>query len=179
MRNRAYVTVLGVALLGTIAVAQSVNYDYDRTANFSTFRTYAWTRGTALRDELNHKRVVSAIDSQLVSKGLLRVDAEREADVLVAYHANFDENVQITGFSSGYGLPRFGHVSGTATTQKVMSGTLIVDLIDAQTKSLVWRGSAERDLDPSAKPEKRDKNINKAAEKIFKHYPPTSHSRED
>jgi hypothetical protein len=100
------------------------------------------------------------------------VDGEREADVLVAYHANFDENVQITGFSSGYGLPRFGHVSGTATTQKVVSGTLIVDLMDARTRNVVWRGLAERDLDPSAKPEKRDKNINKAAEKIFKNYPP-------
>ena len=172
MRIRAYLTLVGVALLGAIAAAQSVNYDYDRAANFATFKTYAWTRGTVLRDELNHKRVVSAIDSQLVSKGLSRVDGEREADVLVAYHANFDENLQVTGFSSGYGLPRFGHVSGTATTQKVVSGTLMVDLMDARTRSLVWRGSAERDLDPSAKPEKRDKNINKAAEKIFKHYPP-------
>ena len=172
MRNRAYLTLLGVALLGTIAVAQSVNYDYDRAVNFSKFRTYAWVRGTVLKDDLNHKRVVSAIDSQLLSKGLSRVDGEREADMLVAYHANFDENLQVTGFSSGYGLPRFGHVSGTATTQKIVSGTLIVDLMDAQTKSIVWRGSAERELDPSAKPEKRDKNINKAAEKIFKQYPP-------
>ena len=172
MGSRAFVTALGIAMLGTIAVAQSVNYDYDRAVNFSKFRTYAWIRGTVLQDDLNHARVVRAIDSQLVSKGLSRVDGEREADVLVSYHANFDENLQITGFSSGYGLPRFGHVSGTATTQKVVSGTLIVDLMDARTRNVVWRGRAERDLDPSAKPEKRDKNINKAAEKIFKHYPP-------
>lgn len=174
MRIRAYLTVIGVALLGTIAVAQSVTYDYDRAVNFSKFRTYAWVRGTVLQDELNHARVVRAIDTQLESKGLFRVDGEREADVLVAYHANFDENVQITGFSSGYGLPRFGSVSGTATAHKVVSGTLIVDVMDARTRSIVWRGLAERDLDPSAKPEKRDKNINKAAEKIFKHYPPTT-----
>ena len=172
MRIRAYMTAIGVALLGTIAVAQSVNYDYDRAVNFANFRTYAWVHGTALRDELNHKRVVTAIDSQLVSKGLFRVDGEREADMLVAYHANFDENVQITGFSSGFGPPRFGNVSGTATTQKVVSGTLIVDLMDARTRNVVWRGSAARDLDPSAKPEKRDKNITKAAEKLFKNYPP-------
>jgi hypothetical protein len=174
MRIRAYMTVIGVALLGTIAVAQSVNYDYDRAANFSKFRTYAWIRGTVLQDDLNHARVVRAIDAQLASKGLSRVDGEREADVLVAYHANFDENVQITGFSTGYGLPRFGHASGTATAQKIVSGTLIVDLMDAKTRNVVWRGSAERDLDPSAKPDKRDKNINKATEKIFKNYPPKS-----
>ncbi len=174
MHIRAYITVIGVALLGTIAVAQSVNYDYDRSANFSKYRTYAWTRGTVLPDELNHKRVVSAIDSQLEAKGLFRVNEEREADVLVAYHANFDESVQINGFSTSYGLPRFGGVSGTATAQKVVNGTLVVDLMDARTRSIVWRGSAERDLDPSAKPETRDKNINKAAEKIFKHYPPAT-----
>jgi len=118
--------------------------------------------------------VVRAIDTQLESKGLFKVNGEGEADVLVAYHANFDENLQITGFSSGFGPPRFGNVSGMATTQKVVSGTLIVDLMDARTRNIVWRGLAERDLDPSAKPEKRDKNINKAAEKIFKHYPPQS-----
>lgn len=174
MRIRAYLTVIGVALLGTIAVAQSVTYDYDRAVNFSKFRTYAWVRGTVLQDELNHARVVRAIDTQLESKGLFRVDSEREADVLVAYHGNFDENVQITGFSNGYGLPRFRSVSGTATAHKVVSGTLIVDLMDARTRSIVWRGLAERDLDPSAKPEKRDKNISKATEKIFKHYPPTA-----
>jgi hypothetical protein len=165
-------TAIGVALLGTMVVAQNVNYDYDRAVNFSKFRTYAWTGGTVLQDELNHTRVVRAIDTQLVSKGLFRVDDEREADVLVAYHADFDENVRITGFSTGFGPPRFGNVSGTATTQKVVSGTLIVDLMDARTRNVVWRGLAERDLDPSARPEKRDKNINTAAEKLFKHYPP-------
>ena len=174
MRIRAYMTATGVALLGTIAVAQSVSYDYDRAVNFSKFRTYAWVGGTVLHDELNHARVVRAIDTQLESKGLFKVDGEREADVLVAYHANFDENLQITGFAGGFGPPRFGNVSGTATTQKVVSGTLIVDLMDARTQKVVWRGLAARDLDPSAKPEKRDKNINKAAEKIFKHYPPQS-----
>ena len=172
MSIRSFLTALGVALLGTMAAAQSVNYDYDRAANFSTFKTYAWVRGTVLQDELNHKRVVAAIDSQLVSKGLRRVDGEGEADVLVAYHANFDENVRINGFSNGVGLPRFGNVSGTATTEKIVSGTLVVDVMDARTRSVVWRGVAGGDVDPSAKPEKREKNISKAAEKMFKHYPP-------
>jgi hypothetical protein len=172
MRIAICATVLGFAMLGTIAVAQSVNYDYDRSADFSKFKTYAWVRGTNLNDELNHKRVVGAIDAQLVSKGLSRVESQSHADVLVAYHANFDDNLQINGFSSGFGGPRFGNFSGTATTQRIVTGTLVVDMMDARTRAIVWRGFAEHDVNPGAKPEKRDKNITKATEKIFKNYPP-------
>jgi hypothetical protein len=163
---------MAVAMLGTIVAAQSVSYDYDRSANFSKFRTYAWARGTELGDELNHKRVVLAIDAQLAAKGMSRVEGEQNPDVLVAYHVGFDENLQINGFRTGFGGPRFGNVSGTATTKKIVSGTLVVDMMDAKTRNIVWRGFAERDLNPTAKPEKRDKNIAKATAKIFKNYPP-------
>ncbi len=170
MRTALVATSLGIAMLGTIAVAQSVNYDYDRSADFTRFKTYTWVRGTELNDELNHKRVVRAIDAQLAAKGLSQV--ERNGDVLVAYHANFDENLQINGHSSGFGGPRLGNVSGMATTQRVVTGKLVVELMDAGSRAMVWRGFAEHDLDPGAKPEKREKNITKAAEKIFKNYPP-------
>jgi hypothetical protein len=50
-------------LFGTLALAQSVTYDCDRTATFSSYGTYAWTRGTELTDELNHAHVVRAIDA--------------------------------------------------------------------------------------------------------------------
>lgn len=49
-----FATSLGVALLGTMALAQRVSYDYDRAVDFARFRTYAWVRGTNLNDELNH-----------------------------------------------------------------------------------------------------------------------------
>ena len=172
MRIALSAAALGIAMLGTVVAAQSVNYDYDRSADFWRFKTYTWVRGTELKDELNHKRIVSAIDAQLAAKGLSRVEGQEGADVLVAYHANFDENLQINGHSSGFGGPRFGNLSGTATTQRIVTGTLVVDMMDARTRAMVWRGSAERDLNPGAKPEKRDKNITKAAEKIFKNYPP-------
>ena len=54
-----------------------------------------------------------------------------------------------------------------------MVGTLAIDMIDAQTRNIVWRGVASRELDARASPEK-EKGINKAAEKIFKNYPPAS-----
>ena len=173
MRIATFITAVGLMLFGASALAQNVNYDFDKSANFSRFKTYAWVRGTELGDELNHERVVRAVEAQLALKGLTRVGAGAEPDVLVAYHANFGKNLQINGFSSGWAGPRFGgYRSGTATTQEIVTGTLVVDMIDARTKSIVWRGTATDDLNPGAKPEKREKNIHKAAEKMFKNYPP-------
>ena len=74
MRIATFATCVWLILLGTMALAQSVTYDYDRAASFSNYKTYAWTRGTELTDELNHVRVVRAIDGALVAKGLARVE---------------------------------------------------------------------------------------------------------
>jgi Domain of unknown function (DUF4136) len=106
MRIATYLTSVCLTLVGTMALAQSVTYDYDRAANFSKYRTYAWTRGTELTDELNHARVVRAIDAALVGKGLLRVETSATPDVLVAYHASFDKNLEITGSTQGWGALR-------------------------------------------------------------------------
>ena len=171
-----WTTLVGTALLATLAStasAQDISYDYDKSADFSRFKTYAWVPGHNLPDELNNQRIVSAIDRQLAAKGLRRVDANASPDVLVAYHALFDKDVEIRGFSSGWAGYRFGaHRSGTARVEEVVVGTLAVDVIDARTRTIVWRGMATKDVDVKADPEKRDKNINKAAEKLFKHYPP-------
>ena len=173
MRSATFAAAAILALLGTVISAQSVTYDFDRAANFSKFRTYAWTRGTVLPDELNHARVVRAIENQLAAKGFTRVEAKANSDLLVAYHASFDRNLRIDGYASGWGGPRFGGLrSGTATTREILTGTLVIDMLDASTEKIVWRGLASADLDTSAKPEKREKNINKAADKLFKNYPP-------
>lgn len=46
--------------------------------------------------------------------------------------------------------------------------------MDAKTGSIVWRGVASKEIDTKASPEKRDKNLRKAAEKLLKSYPPAT-----
>ena len=70
----------------------------------------------------------------------------------------------------GLGPDRFG----SATVQKVLVGALVVDIIDARARRLVWRGFASGDVNPGDKPEQRDKKLAKAAEKMFRNYPPKS-----
>ena len=173
MRFAMFATAASLTLLGTIALAQEVTYDFDKATNFSRFKSYAWVRGTVLNDEFNHSRIVNAVNAQLASKGLTKVETSANPDVLVAYHASFDRDLEITGFSSGWGGYRFpGNRSGSARTAEILIGTLAVDIVDATTRTIVWRGLATKEVDVKADPEKREKNINRAAEKLFRNYPP-------
>jgi hypothetical protein len=173
MRHATFVTSLGLVLLGSLALAASVTYDYDRTATFSNYRTYAWTRGDELTDELNHTRVVRAIDAALAAKGLARVEPAFNPDARVAYHASFDRNLEIFGSAQALGpLGLGGDRFGSARVQPVVVGTLVVDIPDARTGAVVWRSLASSDIRPTDKPESRDKKIAKATEKMFKNYPP-------
>lgn len=173
MRIATFVTTVCLTLLSTVAFAQSVTFDFDKGTDFSRFRTYAWVRGTNVPDALNHGRIVAAVNTQLALKGMRQVDADENPDLLVAYHATFDRDLQISGFSTGWGGFRFpGNQSGVARTEEILTGTLIVDIVSARTRTIVWRGVATKDIDVNAKPDKRDKNITRTAEKLFKHYPP-------
>ena len=162
-----------ISPMARVSAQSSVTYDFDRSANFASFKTYAWVKGTEVSDRLNHERVVSAVDAQLAQRGLTKAASVEAADVLVAYHASFDKNLRINGFSSGWGGYRFGGMrTGTATTEEILVGTLIVDLVQANTKTIVWRGMATKEIDTKASPEKRETNINHAVAKLFKNYPP-------
>ena len=173
MRTAVLAGLVTLALAGSKAAAQDVTYDYDKTADFGRVKTYAWTRSTGLNDELNHRRIVAAVDAQLTSKGLIQVAPGATPDVLVSYHAHFDTSLEVIGNSSGTG--RFGlggFRSGTARVDEVLNGSLGLDIIDARSGSIIWRSVASKAVDVHADPEKRDKNIAKVAEKLLKNYPP-------
>lgn len=173
MRTRTMLFTAVLAFVAGSAAAQSVTYDFDSATNFSGLKTYAWVRGTPGTDELNHKRIVAAVDSQLAAKGYTRVDSAASPDVFVAYHASFNKNLEINGFSSGWAGYRFSpHRVGYARVDQILIGTLVVDLVDAKTRTIVWRGAATKEIDTKASPEKRERNIYKAVEKLFRNYPP-------
>src|SRR5215470_18339233 len=171
MRRMTFV-IAGLMLLTTIALATDTTYDFDRTVNFSKYKTYAWTARTSVGDQLNDKRIVNAIDAQLASKGLKNVAATANPDMLVAYHASFDKEIEINATSTGRGPLRLGIGTGSARATQVVVGTLVLDIMDPATKIVIWRGTASRELDPKASPDKRDKNINRAAGKLRENYPP-------
>ena len=171
MKTATVARIAAFAMLSATVLAESVTTDYDRSANFASFKTYAWTRGTDVPDQLNHKRIVHSIDAQLAQKGMRIVEASATPDVLIAYHVRLDRDLQIEG--SGWGGYRWGgNRSGSARAAEITVGTIVVDMVDAHTKTIVWRGTTSKDLDGGASAEKRDRNARKAMEKLFKNYPP-------
>jgi hypothetical protein len=64
-----------------------------------------------------------------------------------------------------------GGLGTTTTVNTYQVGTLVVDLFDAHTKKLIWRGSSADTL--SDKSEKNIKNLDKGVQKMFDHFPPS------
>jgi hypothetical protein len=171
MRIAMVVGLAGV-IVATSAAAQDVTWDYAKGTDFTRLKTYAWTAGHPLTDPMNHQRIVSAVEAQLTAKGFSKVDTAEHPDALVAYHANFAKNFALDEFGSGWGSPPFGGTwTKRARLEEIMVGSLVVDIVDAKSGNIVWRGAASKDIDVHAKPATRDKQVNKAVEKLFRHYP--------
>ena len=165
-------TLIGTTglLLTTTALAQDVTYDFARETDFTAFETYAWAMGNPIIDELIHQRIVHAVDAQLASKGLRQVEENASPDVLVSYYASVSQALEVGGRDRGGYSPAKWSSAGI---EQVMVGMLVVDIARPRTKEIVWRGVATKDLDLKASPEKRDENMNRVAQKLFQHYPPT------
>lgn len=170
MRIITVLCTAGLMLLARGAAAQDVNYDYDRHANFAAYRTYAWVGGTTLpADDLNHARIVAAVDSQLGMKGLAQEDSTENPDVQVFYQVGLREDLEFNGYDTRSAVPDGG--PSWARAKPVPVGTLLVGMIEARSHSMVWRAAATKDLDLGQSPERWERNLNKAVEKMFKHYP--------
>lgn len=173
-----------LVFLGVAAFAQQVQFDYDRSANFSAYKTYQWIdyQRVAVGDQLLDQDIKRAVDEQLAGKGLRRV--ESGDDLLVGYQASISQEKQIDGFGSGFGGwggwggPWGGGLSDIhATTSTIDIGKLGVGLFDPAKKQLVWRGSASKALDIKKDPNKNYSNLEKAMAKLFKNYPPGAGKR--
>jgi Domain of unknown function (DUF4136) len=172
-------------LLGGVSTirSQDVRYDYDKDKDFSKYKTYKWVsiKGADQPDELTAKRITAAVDAELASKGLTKTDGET-VDLCIAVQTAIGTEKQFTSYNTGWGYgPGWGggwygggmNSSTTyASTSTVYVGQLDISMYDPATKQLVWRGVATKTLDPKAKPEKKDKNITKAVQKLLKNFPP-------
>ena len=169
---------LAIVALPLIAAAQQTTYDFDKTAPFATYKTYALKDGTPVGDPLIDKRIVAAIETQMMAKGFVKNDTN--PNVFVIYHMAFDKEKDISSYSTGpmYGAYGYGWGGGWGSTttdvrvREILLGTLAIDMVDAGKKAVVWRGLGTKEVDTKAKPERRDQNINNAVQKIFRNYPP-------
>lgn len=150
----------------------SVNYDYNPTADFSSLKTYNWIPipTAANIDRINVDRMRNAVNTQLEAKGLeMKSD---NPDFLIATHIAKKEKIDIESWGYNYGYYSPGG-SGVSTFY-YEEGTIILDFVDPKTKDVLWRGTAKGEVDDAATPEKKEKRINEAIQKMLENFPPPS-----
>ena len=180
--SRRLVFAAAFVLMAAVASAQDVSYNFDQKADFTKFKTYKWmtAKDAEQPDALVAKQITDALDKQLATKGLTKTDGAT-ADLYVVYQAGVSKEKEVTSFTSGYAMGPgwggryyggYGGGTTTATSATIYIGALAIDMYDAATKTLVWRGLASKQLDMKASPEKRQKNLDKGMAKLLKNYPP-------
>jgi hypothetical protein len=177
MRMRTFAVAAGLALFGVTVSAQDVKTDFDKAANFGAIKTFALKLGTSWGNQIGEKRVMAEVEQEIISKGWAKAD-EAKADAIVVVHGasqvKKDLNTFYSGGYGGWGYRGWG--GGMSSSQTTVSeytvGTLIVDIFDAKTKQLMFRGTATDEI--SDKAEKNVKKVEKATTKMFKDFPPGS-----
>lgn len=186
-RMRQITTSMGLLLAVAGCAGQPVTTDYSPATSFSQFKTFALVSppDSAAAQQLLDQRVQNAVTAQLTDKGLTQTDRQ-SADLYVGYGIVDKTHKQVYTYRDGWGWGspwgwryyRWGVAWPTAIQRRVETytdGTVVVNLIDAKTKKVVWDGEVADVVSlPVGKPVSATKEIDTAVAKLFAKYPPRS-----
>jgi hypothetical protein len=176
MTKHLLIALVFLALGASGTAGQGVAVKYDKETDFGRYKTYKWVpveSGQKL-DELTSEQLVGTFEVQLAKKGLTKSTTDK-ADLFIAYQIakEGDKHLNQSSLGASYGAPA-GGASGTGgiATTTVHTGQLVLDMYDAEKKQLIWRGVVEDAIDANAKPDKKQKHMDKGVEKLLKDFPP-------
>ena len=170
--------------------SKNISIDYDPEISFASLKTYHWVPGTPKKtgnikldsNSLYHSRIKKEIDNWLGSRGYSKKE-QSQTDFLVTYYVMVEKRTELLSINDYYGYPGYwgyGHYgyygfSGGYNRQYLYEfdyGTLIIDIVNSETKKLMWRGSIAQQVYEGQKPEKRIARIAKAVNGILRNFPP-------
>lgn len=161
------------------AAAQGAAYEFDKSADFSKYKTYRWVTlpGTEQLDELTSGQLTGTLEVELEKKGLKKSQSG-QADLEIGYEVSKAGAKQLKNYDIGASYRSVGAVNATGgvNSTTIHSGELILVLYDATKNQLVWRGIVTDPIEADAKPDKKQKHMTKAIEKLLKNYPPQKKS---
>ena len=175
-------------------VSVRVISDYDRQASFNDYKTYAYYKtgiDRAQISDLDKKRILKAIDTEMAAKGFVK---SRQPDLLVSIFTKEREQVDVYNNNFGWGWgwggfgpwglgwggfgpwgwgPGWGWGGGFGPDVSTRTeGSLYIDLIDTQSKELVWQGRGVGTLNNIDNIDKKEQRIRKFVSEILAAYPP-------
>jgi hypothetical protein len=169
MKTKVALSVMLLCLASTLAIGQQVSVNYIQSQSFSAYHTYAWGADNAnqVQNSILAQVAIQNIDSALQAKGWSKVEASQNPDVLVTASGGLKQQTSY----SAWGMRGIGGGMGGITPEQNVIGTLIVDIYDAKTQSLIWRGIGQNTLDNNGN--KNQQMVQKAVAKMFKQWPKT------
>ena len=188
--------LLGTALILQACSGLPVSQDYDTSYDFSTVNSFAWLPPRVPResmssepfDELTHRRFMAAIADNLSQRGVAQADPDN-ASVLISYHLSSEDKIKVDSFGSWYSqfgyypcyhcgfYPGFAYHhfhDNDLWVREYTEDQVIIDMVDPQTKRLIWRGSVERSQPSMATPQERDAYVSETVNAILAKFPPAS-----
>jgi hypothetical protein len=154
-------------MASAVALGQTVSVNYNKSQDFSQYHTYTWASNNAnqIQNSILAQQAQSDINTAMQGKGLQMVQESQNPDLILLASGGMQQQTSY----SAWGMRGIGGGMGGITPQQNVVGTLIVDLYDAKTKSLLWRGIAQNTL--STNGSKNSQMVTKAVQKMFKQYP--------
>jgi len=173
MRSPIIVTMIYIFLYFACS-SITVKSDYNPNVDFSSYKTYHWIDFVKMNDDdltqnpLLRQRIVSCVDAELLKKGFILSDAN-EVDFFVVVHGLRRENVDISDWGGGYQYdPLWGGVEVSHVTQ----GTIVIDVVDAKSDELIWRGLGTCVIKDCSDTENLQKVANLFVSKVLSDFPP-------
>ena len=167
MKTKLALCALTICLISTVALGQQVSVNYNHSQSFSGYHTYAWGSNNAnqVQDSILAQVAQQDIDAALQGKGLQKVQESQNPDVIVTANGGLKQQTSY----SAWGMRGIGGGMGGITPEQNVIGTMIVDLYDAKSQSLIWRGIAQNTLNNNGN--KNQQMVQKAVTKMFKQWP--------
>ncbi len=167
MKIRIAVCAMLLCVASTIVVGQQVSVNYNHNASFSQYHTYAWgsNNSNEIRNSILAQVAHQDIDTAMQGKGLQMVQESQSPDLILTSNGGMKQQTSY----SAWGMRGIGGGMGGISPEQSMEATMIVDLYDAKTQSLIWRGIAQNTLNNNGN--KNQEMVQKAVQKMFKQWP--------
>jgi hypothetical protein len=130
----------------------NVSSHVESGADFTQYRTFDWGTADALptgdprldKNPFFKDHVEGAVNRGLALKGLTQADSGGTPDLLLHYHANISNRLDVSHADTEYGTCYDDTCA--ARVVEFEAGTLVLDVVDTRTNKVIWRGWAQHNV---------------------------------
>lgn len=171
---RELAALAALVLLAGCASAPTTNVGWDRNVAFTNYHTWGWRPDGSINDPTWARRCQDVLSDQLRSDGLKQVSLDQDPDLWAVMHVRLSAEAVVTPFDPNWGYAWGAWAPVDEYETEIPVGTIVLDLVDARLKRIVWRGRAKDAIDPAKSNEAREEKLRSVLAELFANYPPAT-----